>query len=128
MVVQNFEDLIVWQKARELTRAIYRLTRVVPFAKDFGLVDQIRRAAVSIGSNIAEGFDRGSKNEFVTFLGYAKGSTAEVRSQLYTALDAQYISQEDFDDLKEQNLSIGRMLSFLITKIKASKNKGTRTT
>lgn len=67
MVVQNFEDLIVWQKARELTRAIYRLTRAVPFAKDFGLVDQIRRAAVSIGSNIAEGFDRGSKNEFVTF-------------------------------------------------------------
>jgi four helix bundle protein len=89
--IEKFEDLIVWQKARELTKNIYRVTKIGEFLKDFGLRDQIRRASVSIMSNIAEGFERGGRSEFHQFLVIAKGSCAELRSQLYVALDAEYI-------------------------------------
>ncbi|MCA1795701.1 MAG: four helix bundle protein [Desulfotignum sp.] len=83
----GFEGLVAWQKARELTRNIYQVTGEGDFARDFGLKDQIRRAAVSIMSNIAEGYDRGGRAEFHQFLVIAKGSCAEVRSQLYVAYD-----------------------------------------
>ncbi len=82
--VEHFEDLIAWQKARELTRAIYEVTRQGAFAKDYGLSGQIQRASVSIMSNIAEGFERGNPREFHQFLSVSKSSCAEVRSQLYT--------------------------------------------
>ena len=72
--IERFDDLVAWQKARALTSKIYAATRIGQFAKDFGLIDQIRRAAVSIGSNIAEGSEKGNNKEFVTFLGVAKGS------------------------------------------------------
>jgi S23 ribosomal protein. len=86
--IQKFEDIDAWQKARALTREVYAVTADGAFAKDFGLRDQIRRAAVSVMSNIAEGFDRGGVREFIQFLFIAKGSAAEVQAQLYVALDA----------------------------------------
>lgn len=94
--ITRFEDMQAWQKARELTAGIYELTRTGEFAKDYALRDQIRRAAISVMSNLAEGFERSSRQEFHQFLSIAKGSCAEVRSQLYTALDAKLIDQEEF--------------------------------
>ena len=126
MTFNNFEDLIAWQKARELTRDIYSLSKRGAFAKDFGLVDQIRRAAVSIGSNIAEGFDRGNNKEFLVFLGIAKGSAAEVRSQLYTVFDAQYVSEDEFMSLKNQAVEISRLLNGLIKTLRNSSVSGFR--
>ena len=99
--ITTFEDLIAWQKARELTREIYTVTKNGEFKKDFGLRDQIQRACVSIMSNIAEGFDRASRAEFHQFLVIAKGSCAEVKSQLYVAFDVGYISNTRFKKLKE---------------------------
>ena len=95
--VDNFEDLEVWQNARALTARIYKLTRNGEFSKDFGLRDQIRRAAISIVSNIAEGFGRKSNSQFIPFLEIASGSTSEVEAQLYVALDLEYITKEQFD-------------------------------
>src|SRR5215468_5829156 len=89
--IDRFEDLIAWQKSRALTGNIYQVTCEGPFARDFGLKDQIRRAAVSIMSNVAEGFERNRPGEFHQFLSVAKGSCAEVRSQLYVAHDAGYL-------------------------------------
>ena len=100
MKADRFEDLVAWQKARELTNEVYRVTRLGGFAKDYGLCDQIRRSAVSIMSNIAEGFDRASRAEFHQFLVIAKGSAAEVRSQLYVAHDVGYIDKATFIRLK----------------------------
>src|SRR5437016_2611193 len=95
--VERFEDLIAWQKARWLTRNIYRMTRQGAFANDYGLARQIQRASVSTMSNIAEGFERGGRGEFHQFLSTAKASCAETRSLLYVALDAEYLDQPTFD-------------------------------
>lgn len=95
--VEKFEDLIAWQKARILTKETYQLTRKQPFAKDFGLSGQIQRVAVSIISNIAEGFEKGGRAGFHRFLVVDKASCAEVSSLLYVALDVNYINSEDFD-------------------------------
>lgn len=111
--IERFEDLIAWQKARELTRAIYKVTQQGQFAKDFGLRDQICRASVSIMSNIAEGFERGGRNEFHQFLSTAKASCAELRSQLYVALDARYLDKSAFDRLLEQAEEVGRIVGGL---------------
>ena len=111
--VERFEDLIAWQKARQLTVEIYRITAQGEFAKDFGLRDQIRRAAVSVMSNIAEGFDRGSRGEFHQFLVVAKASCAEVRSQLYVALDVGYIVQEIFSNLNSSTDELSRIIGGL---------------
>jgi len=97
--IEKFEDLIAWQKARELTKNIHRVTKIGEFARDFGLREQIRRASVSIMSNIAEGFERGGRSGFHQFLVIAKGSCAELRSQLYVALDAEYIDIGTFQSL-----------------------------
>jgi len=96
--IERFEDFIAWQKARTLTAKIYKVTGEGIFARDFGLRDQMRRAAVSIMSNIAEGFERGRPAEFHQFLSIAKGSCAELRSQLYVSLDAGYLSDPAFND------------------------------
>jgi four helix bundle protein len=97
--IDKFEDIEAWQKARELAREIYRVTNQGAFAKDFGLRDQIYRAAVSVMSNIAEGFERGDDVEFRRFLAIAKGSAGEVKAQLYVALDAGFIDQDQFEEL-----------------------------
>lgn len=115
--VERFEDLIAWQKARELTRTIYQHTRQGPFAKDFGLSNQIQRAAVSIMSNLAEGFERSGSGEFYQFLSIAKSSCAEVRSQLYVALDAGYLDQLNFDQLFSQAEEVGKIIGGLRTAI-----------
>jgi four helix bundle protein len=101
MKITKFEDIEAWQLARELTRAIYAASANGAFAKDFGLKDQIRRAAGSVMHNIAEGFDAGSNPEFGRFLHYAQRSATEVLSQLYVALDQGYITPERFAELQQ---------------------------
>ena len=118
MKIERFEDIEGWQLARELTRGIYSVTKAGPFAADFGLKDQIQRAAGSIMHNIAEGFDGGSNAEFKRFLRYAQRSCSEVQSQLYVALDQGYIDQMQFDRLYELSIhakgKIGGFISFLL--------------
>src|SRR5574342_235413 len=99
--VKRFEELIAWQRARQLTKAIYEASTRETFARDFGLNNQIQRASVSIMSNIAEGFERETANEFRRYLMFAKASCAEVRSQLYIALDIGYLQQSEFDKLMD---------------------------
>lgn len=111
--VQRFEDLVAWQKARQLTRVIYKVTADGAFSKDFGLRDQVRRASVSIMSNIAEGFERGGRAEFHQFVVIAKASCAEVRSQLYAAFDAGYLDRSDFNELMSRADEVGRILGGL---------------
>ena len=111
--VGRFEELIAWQKARELTREVYRVTREGAFARDFGLAGQMQRAAVSVMSNIAEGFERGGRGEFHQFLSAAKASCAEVRSQLYVALDVGYLDQPTFAHLLAGAEEVGRILGGL---------------
>jgi four helix bundle protein len=111
--VERFEDLIAWQKARALTREIYTVSRQGAFAKDYGLAGQIQRAAVSIMSNIAEGFERAGIKEFHKFLSIAKSSCAEVRSQLYVALDIQYLPESIFKKLKLQAEEVARIIGGL---------------
>ena len=114
--IREFEDLLAWQKARELTKAIYTITGDGKFARDFGLRDQIQRASVSIMSNIAEGFERGSNAEFYRFLAMARASCAEVRSQLYIARDIEYIDQPTFDEL----MALARQTARIIGGLRAS--------
>jgi four helix bundle protein len=122
--IERFEDLIAWQKARELTRAIYEATRQGAFSKDYGLSGQIQRAAVSIMSNIAEGFERGGRGEFHQFLSTAKASCAEVRSQLYVALDVGYLGRTMFDRLMEQGEEVGRIIGGLRASVQRQKEDG----
>ena len=96
MRIDRFEDIEAWQLARELTREIYRLTKKPPFSKDYGLKDQIRAAAGSSMHNIAEGFDSETTPEFIRFLSYAQRSCTEVQSELYVALDENYIDEAEF--------------------------------
>lgn len=97
--VEKFEDLVAWQKARQLTKQIYLLTKTELFSKDYGLKGQIPRSAVSIMSNLAEGFERGGRAEFHQFIVIAKASCAELKSQLYVALDAGYMKQQEFETI-----------------------------
>jgi four helix bundle protein len=111
--IERFEDFIAWQKARTLTSEIYKVTNQGKFGGDFGLKDQIRRAAVSSMSNLAEGFERGRPTEFHQFLSVAKSSCAELRSQLYVALDAGYLNPPTFAGLMTQATEVGRILGGL---------------
>ncbi len=111
--IEKFEDFIAWQKARKLTANIYKVSNLGKFASDFGLKDQIRRAAVSIMSNIAEGFERGRPTEFHQFLSVAKASCAELRSQLYVALDVGYIDADSFSGMMHQANEVGQILGGL---------------
>src|SRR5678809_1023939 len=117
MAVKNFEDLNVWKQARQLTQEVYRLTKTETFFKDFGLRDQIRRAAISVMSNIAEGFERGGNQEFIQFLYVAKASCGEVRSQIYVALDQGYMSKMDSEesiiDFRRLSGMIGNLINYL---------------
>ncbi|MGC8781225.1 MAG: four helix bundle protein [Anaerolineae bacterium] len=126
--IKKFEEIEGWQKARELTGFVYEITRQGRFSRDFGLKDQIRRAAVSAMSNIAEGFERDGRAEFVQFLSIAKASTGEVQSQLYVALDQGYISQAEFERgytlCQETANLIGGFMNYLrSTPIQGKKHK-----
>jgi four helix bundle protein len=118
--LERFEDIEAWRKARELTKSVYQVTAGGEFAKDFGLRDQIRRAAVSVLSNIAEGFERSRDRELLHFLSIAKGSCGEVRAQLYVALDQAYIHQGQFQELTEQAMEVSRLLSGFMKYLHAS--------
>ena len=113
--IERFEDIKAWQAAKDLVSAIYRVTAQGQFAKDFGLRDQIRRASVSVMSNIAEGFERSSDREFRRFLYIAKGSAGEVRSHLFVAVDLGYITAEEFSDLRTKSEEVAKSLSGFIT-------------
>jgi len=102
MKIERFEDIEAWQLARELTQQVYRLTKKPGFTKDYGLKRQIQDAAGSSMHNIAEGFDSETNAEFIRFLRYAKRSCTEVQSELYVALDEEYISSNEFKDVYEQ--------------------------
>jgi four helix bundle protein len=121
--IERFEGLIAWQKARELTRVIYEVTRRGAFVRALGLARQIQRAAVSIMSNIAEGFERRSRREFQQFLFTAKGSCAEVRSQLYVAFDIGYIEESDFRSMLAQAEEVGRVVGGLRSSVKKLGNE-----
>jgi four helix bundle protein len=123
---KEFEEIECWKKARELTRRVYEVSGKGNFAKDFGLKDQIRRAGVSIMSNIAEGHDRSGTGEFVQFLANAKGSAAEVRCQLYVAFDQGYINDKDFHELTDLATETGRMIAGLMNYLRGSGYKGTK--
>src|SRR4030042_1482001 len=102
MKIERFEDIQGWQEARKLTKEIYKLTNGFPLKRDQGLCGQIQEASVSIMANIAEGFDRQSKKEFVKFLYYASASASEVQSHLSVALDQEYVSKQDFAESYDQ--------------------------
>jgi four helix bundle protein len=121
-----FEDLEVWKQSRALNREIYGLTNGEKFKKDFGLVDQIRRASISIMSNIAEGYERGGNQEFLQFLYIAKASCGEVRCQLYAALDQQYITDGEFKKIALFCRKVSAMLSSFIAYVKGSEYKGAK--
>lgn len=111
--IERFEDLIAWQKARLLTRAVYEVTGQGTLARDYGLSGQMQRAAVSIMSNIAEGFERGRRGEFHQFLSTAKASCAELRSQLYVAVDCKHFDQATFDRIMTQAEEVSRIVGGL---------------
>ncbi len=113
-IINKFEDIQSWKMAREVTKSIYEITSAGDFSRDFGLRDQIRRAAVSVMSNIAEGFERGGDKEFMNFLSIAKGSCGEVRSQLYVALDQNYIASEQFKTIYKDLDETGRLIAGLM--------------
>ncbi|HUT52689.1 MAG TPA: four helix bundle protein [bacterium] len=116
--LKRFQDIEAWQKARELTRAVYKCSGSGRFAKDFVLRDQIRRASVSIMSNIAEGFGRGGSKELINFLSIAKGSAAELESQLYIALDQGYILKPEFEELQRMAKSAQNLLAGFVNYLK----------
>ena len=126
MTIKKFEEIESWRKARELTNDIYQVTASGKFIRDFGLKDQIRRASVSILSNIAEGFERGGDKEFSQFLIIAKGSCGEVRAQLYVALDQGYLSQESFESLSSKAIEVSELISGFIRYLKTSPLRGNR--
>ena len=114
---------VAWQKARELTRAIYEVTRRGAFAKDYGLTGQMQRAAVSIMSNIAEGFERGGLAEFHQFLSTAKASCGELRSQLHIAFDVGYLDQNAYARLHMQADEAGRIIGGLRAAVERQKSR-----
>ena len=118
MKITRFEDIEEWKLARSLTHQVYSAVQSEKFAKDFGLRDQVTRAAVSVMSNIAEGFNSGSNAEFIRFLRYAQRSCSEVQSQLYVAIDQRYISRELFQEMYEiaekTAAKIGAFIKYLL--------------
>lgn len=114
MRIEKFEDILSWQKAKELTLFIYNLFEGV---KDYSFKDQIQRASISVMNNIAEGFEKGTKKEFVRFLYIARGSCGEIRSMLYLAKDLNYINKDDYDLLNNNCIEISKLIFGLIKKV-----------
>ncbi len=121
---KSFEELPVWQKARELIKYVYHLTKKELFCRDFSLIDQIRRSSTSVMYNISEGFERGSNTEFIQFLYISKGSAGEARAQFYVALDQEYITMGEFKKGVEMCKDVSGQLSGLIDYLKGSRLKG----
>lgn len=115
--VDKFEDLLIWQMAHHLAKCIYKITKNDGFSHDWGLRDQIRRAVISIMSNIAEGFERYSRQEFKHFLSIARGSCAEVRSQIQLAYSLDYLSKSDFSSIFDQCIDLSRAIGGLYSSL-----------
>jgi len=121
MKIKQFEDIEAWKEARKLVNDIYKLTDEKLFSRDFGLKDQIQRAAVSCMSNIAEGFDSGTNLQFIQFLLYARRSSSEVQSILYVALDRHYITTQEFQDAYQEAKLAAKLINGFITYLKDAK-------
>jgi four helix bundle protein len=124
--IERFEEIEAWKRARELTNRVYDAFNAGQFANDFALRDQIRRSVISITSNIAEGFERGGDQEFIQFLAIAKASCAETRSQLYVALDQNYINKATFQRLSGDTEAIGRLIAGFIKYLQKSPMRGNK--
>jgi four helix bundle protein len=124
--LERFEDIDAWKKARDLTKSVYQITSTGEFARDFALRDQLRRATISVISNIAEGFERGGDKEFLQFLSLAKGSCGEVRAQLYVALDQSYITDTQFQELCGEVMLVSRLLAGLMKYLGTSGLRGSK--
>jgi four helix bundle protein len=122
--IERFEDLDAWNSDRALRRSIYLATRTGRLAADIPLVNQLRRAAVSVGSNIAEGFERGGNRELLQFLSQAKGSAGEIKDQLYCALHEQYIGQDQFDQIYQAADETSRLIGGLMAHLRMSELRG----
>ena len=122
--ITKFEDLVIWQLSFRLCKMINNFIFKEPFSKDFGLKNQIDNSSGSVMDNIAEGFERGSRNEFINFLGFSKGSAGEVKSQLYRALYRNYITQSEFDEAYNLADLTGRKINKLINYLNHSTFKG----
>ncbi len=122
----HFEEIDAWQKAHDLANAVYDCSDAGSFARDFSLRDQVRRAAVSVMANIAEGFERGGNAEFVQFLATARGSAAEVESHFYLAVRREYVTREQFEQVKSMAMLTRRLIAGLITYLRRSGMKGVK--
>jgi len=120
---KRFEEMHAWQSTREMVKLVYEATKWPDFNRDFALRDQIRRAAISVMSNIAEGFGTGTDADFIRFLGYARRSTSETQSQLYAALDQDYISSEKFEEIYLKANMTERQINALIGYLARSRDK-----
>ena len=125
-VIKQFEDIEIWQLARELCKDIHKITNYESLGKEFRLKEQIRASSGSIMDNIAEGFERSGNKEFIQFLFIAKGSCGEVRSQLYRIFDNSYISENEFNTLKDKCLYLSKSISGFISYLKNSEIKGSK--
>lgn len=121
MKIKKFEELPIWKLSLKITKDIYDVSSVGKWNKDFGLRDQVRRAVISVSSNIVEGFEKNNNNEFVRFLRIAKGSVGEVRNQLYIALSINYINQNEFDNINKHLEELARQVGGLIVYLKEFK-------
>jgi len=122
--IQNFEDLIVWQKSRILCQEIFLLITNGKFARDFALIDQVNRSSGSVMDNIAEGFGRMGNNEFINFLTYSYASATESKSQLYRALDRNYITKEKSEELINLIEEIKKIINALISYLRKTELRG----
>lgn len=114
MKIERFEDFGIWKESLMLAKEIYSISSRGTFARDFGLRDQIRRAIISVSSNIVEGFERNNNNEFIRFLRIAKGSAGEVRSQLYVSVELGYITQQEFQKMNISFENLGKQIGGFI--------------
>ena len=124
MKIQKFEELNIWKLSLGVTKEIYNLTLRGDFSRDFGLRDQIRRAIVSVSSNIVEGFEKNNNNEFVRFLKIAKGTSGEVRNQLYIALSVGYITNKEFEKLNADLQTVSGQIGAFIVYLEKKKKSG----
>jgi len=124
--IEKFEDIEAWKLAREVTRLIYEVSSNGTFVRDFALCNQIRRASVSVLSNIAEGFERGGNKEFLHFLAIAKGSCGEVRSQLYVAFDQRYIDEIKFEEISQKLFETSRVIAGFMRYLQQTDLRGSK--
>lgn len=124
--IEKFEEIEAWKLARQATRRVYEISSESPFSRDFALVNQIRRASISVMSNIAEGFERSGNKEFLQFLAIAKGSCGEVRSQLYIAADQNYIKTAEFDEIAKLLIETSKTISGFMKYLQGATERGSK--